>query len=246
MILYPAIDLKDGACVRLLKGDFGTAHRVAEDPLAVAEDFYAAGARYLHMVDLDGALSGAGKNREVVRAVCAALKGRVKVELGGGIRCMADLEAAFSLGVWRAVLGSAAVRDPEFLAQALKAYPKRIAVGVDARDGEVMTAGWTEGSGMHYLDFAKKAEALGAGTLIFTDIATDGALQGPNLGALKELRQAVRCQIVASGGVKDLGDITALRDLGADGAIVGKAYYAGTLDLREAVREGGSQCLPNE
>lgn len=246
MILYPAIDLKDGACVRLLKGEFSTVHRVAEDPLKVAEDFYQAGARFLHMVDLDGALNGTGKNRSIVRSLCQTLKGRMHVELGGGIRSIQDVEEAFSLGVWRVVLGSAAVRNPEFLAEALTRYPDRVAVGVDARDGEVMTAGWTEGSGLDYLSFARQAEAMGAQTVIFTDISTDGALQGPNFSMLKMLRENISCGIVASGGIRNLEDLRELRALGVDGAIIGKAYYAGTLSLPDAVQEEGEQCLPNE
>lgn len=246
MIIYPAIDLKDGACVRLLKGDFGTAHRVAEDPVETALSFVEQGARFIHMVDLDGALRGKGKNRDAVARVVKAVEGRAQVELGGGIRSLEDMEAAFSLGVWRVVLGSVAVQEPEIMALAAGRYGARVAVGVDAQDGEVMTSGWTRGSGVDFLDFSRRAEASGVGTLIFTDIDTDGTLQGPSFARLEALKQAVSCRVTASGGVSSLEDIVKLRDMGLDGAIVGKAYYTGAVDLREAVREGGHQCLPNE
>lgn len=238
MIIYPAIDLKDGKCVRLLKGDFATVHQVAEDPVATALAFRAAGATWIHMVDLDGAKDGIRKNGDIVRAVCE--ESGLNVELGGGIRSMADLEAVFRLGVRRCVIGSAAVSDPEFVQAAVQAYGNQIAVGIDAMDGIVKTAGWVESSGLQDLEFAKKMEALGVKTLIYTDIATDGALSGPNLNRLSALRNAVTCRITASGGVSCNGDITALRDAGMDGAIIGKAYYAGTIDLSQAIREAGA------
>ncbi len=235
MIIYPAIDLKDGKCVRLLKGDFATVHQVAEDPVATALAFWTAGAEWIHMVDLDGAKDGVRKNSEIVQAVCQ--QSGLKVELGGGIRSMADLEAVLRLGVSRCVIGSAAVSNPEFVKQAVEAYGDQIAVGIDAMDGIVKTAGWMEDSGLRDLDFAKSMEALGVQTIIYTDIATDGALSGPNLIRLGELRKAVACQITASGGVSCNEDITALKAAGMDGAIIGKAYYAGTIDLPKAIQE---------
>lgn len=240
MILLPAIDLKDGRCVRLYKGDFDTVHQVAADPAEVARAFFAAGARMIHMVDLDGALHGKRANGGIIRQVAAATEARI--ELGGGLRTMADLRAAEDLGVYRFVIGSAAVTDPDFVAEAVQTYGPRIAVGVDARDGRVRTHGWTEDAGVDALEFAGRMERLGVRTLIFTDIDTDGTLQGPPLRALGALRGAVGCGIVASGGVTNLEDIRALRALGVDGAIIGKAYYAGTIDLAEAVREAGPQC----
>ena len=239
MIIEPAIDLKDGKVVRLLKGDFGTVHQVAEDPVATAQAFAAAGARYIHMVDLDGAKSGQRINSAIVRAV--ADETGLKVELGGGIRSMADLEDVFALGVWRAVIGSAAVTDPDLVRDAAARYGERIAVGVDARDGKVKTAGWVEDSGLDYLDFARRMEALGVQTLIFTDIDTDGALSGPSWARLEALQRAVTCRIVASGGVSNNRDIERLAAMGLYGAIIGKAYYAGAIDLREAVETGGKQ-----
>ena len=239
MIIEPAIDLKDGQVVRLLKGDFGTVHQVAEDPVATARAFEAAGAKYIHMVDLDGAKSGQRVNSAIVRAVAGETG--LKVELGGGIRSMADLEAVFALGVWRAVIGSAAVTDPDFVRTAAAKYGERIAVGVDAKDGKVKTAGWVEDSGLDYIAFARRMEALGAQTLIFTDIDTDGALSGPSWERLEALQAAVSCRIVASGGVSNNGDIERLAAMGLYGVIIGKAYYAGTVDLRKAVETGGEQ-----
>ena len=229
MIILPAIDLKDGKCVRLLKGDFATVHQVAEDPVAVARQFQQAGASFVHMVDLDGARDGVRKNGEIVRAVCR--DSGLKVELGGGIRTMADLEAVFALGVYRGVIGSAAVTDPDFVRAAAARYGDRVAVGIDALDGKVKTAGWVEDSGLDYLQFARQTEALGVWNLIFTDIATDGALAGPSLGRLEALRAAVQCRITASGGVSCDQDLAELAARGMDGAIVGKAFYEGRVDL---------------
>lgn len=240
MKILPAIDLKDGKCVRLYKGDFATTHQVAEDPVTVAQAFRDAGAKWIHMVDLDGALNGVRKNGDIVRAV--AETSGLKVELGGGIRCMADLEAAEQLGVYRFVIGSAAVSDHDFVKEAVQKYGPRVAVGIDAKDGFVRTHGWTANSGISSIEFAKLMEGFGVQTIIFTDIDTDGTLAGPPLEKLKALRAAVNCEIVASGGVTNIDDIRNLKDLGADSAIIGKAYYAGTIDLVQAVREAGEQC----
>lgn len=240
MIILPAIDLKDGRCVRLFRGDFATVHQVAEDPLKTAAEFRAAGAEFVHMVDLDGAKDGVRKNGGIVRAVCE--KSGLKVELGGGVRSMADLEAVFALGVYRAVIGSAAVSDPEFVRTATAKYGPRVAVGIDTLDGRVKTAGWVEDSGLDYLTFAGQMERLGVQNIIFTDIATDGALSGPSLERLRALRETVACRIIASGGVSCNRDITNLMAEGMDGAIIGKAYYAGTIDLKRAIEEAGAQC----
>ena len=240
MKILPAIDLKDARCVRLKKGDFGTVHQVAEDPVAVARIFNAAGAKMIHMVDLDGALNGVRKNGEIVRGVASAVD--VKIELGGGMRTMEDLDAADNLGVTRFVIGSAAVTDRAFVADAVGKYGARVAVGIDAKNGIVRTNGWTQGSGLDALNFAKEMEKLGVSAIVFTDIDTDGMLSGPPFERLRALRRAVGCEIVASGGVTDLDDIRALKALGMDAAIIGKAYYAGTIDLAQAVRLGGDQC----
>lgn len=242
MIIEPAIDLKEHRVVRLHRGDFATVHQVADDPLAVAREFVVAGARVVHMVDLDGARSGKRVNREEVRRVAA--ESGLLVELGGGIRSMSDLEELDALGVWRFVIGSAAVSDPNFVRASVERYGSRIAVGVDAKNGEVRTAGWEVGSGRNYLDFAREMERIGVKTLIFTDIDTDGMLSGPSFESLKALQREVTCQIVASGGVHSNEDIRALAAMGLYGAIIGKAYYAGKLNLAEAVADGGSQAQP--
>lgn len=239
MIIEPAIDLKDGKVVRLLKGDFDTVHQVAEDPVETARAFAAAGAKYIHMVDLDGAKSGQRVNSAIVRSVTEQTG--MKIELGGGIRSMADLETVFDMGVWRAVIGSAAVTDPDFVRQAVEKYGDRIAVGVDTQDGRVKTAGWIEDSGLDYIAFSQSMEQLGVKTLIFTDIETDGALSGPSYARLEALQKAVGCQIVASGGVSNNRDVERLAAMGLYGAIIGKAYYAGTIDLAQAVKAGGKQ-----
>ena len=236
MIILPAIDLKDGKCVRLYKGDFDTVHQVAESPLDTAAEFKAAGAEFIHMVDLDGAKDGVRKNGNIVREVCE--KSGMKIEFGGGIRSMKDLEEVFSLGVYRGVIGSAAVTDPDFVAEAAEKYGDRVAVGIDTLDGKVKTAGWVLDSGLDYLEFAKKMESLGVENIIFTDIATDGALSGPSMERLKALRETVSCRITASGGVSCNQDIRDLKAIAMDGAIIGKAYYAGTIDLSRAVLDG--------
>lgn len=239
MLIFPAIDLKDGKVVRLHKGRFDTVHQVAEDPAATAKAFRAAGARYLHMVDLDGAREGVRKNSAIVQAVAEA---GLNIELGGGIRSMADLEAVFDLGVWRAVIGSAAVSDPGFVREAVRKYgPERIAVGIDAKDGLVRTSGWEENAGLDYLEFARQMESIDVNYIIFTDIETDGMLSGPSFGRLEALQKAVSCSITASGGVSSNEDLRRLRDRGLYAAIVGKAWYAGAVDLAQAVREGGPQ-----
>lgn len=239
MIILPAIDLKDGKVVRLFKGEFDTVHQVADDPIATAKAFYNAGARYIHMVDLDGAKDGVRKNAHIVRAVAQQVG--LKVELGGGIRSMADLKEVFSLGVYRAVIGSAAVSHPEFVKEAAAQYGERIAVGIDTKNGKVKTAGWLEDSGLDYLEFAGQMQGIGVKTIIFTDIDTDGTLQGPAFEKLAALHKQVDCNIIASGGVSNNEDIRALAGMDLYGAIIGKAYYAGTVDLLQAVTDAGVQ-----
>ena len=240
MIILPAIDLKDGAVVRLYKGSFDTVHQVATDPVTVARAFQEAGATWIHMVDLDGARDGVRRNAQLVQAVATL---GLQVELGGGIRSMEDLKAVFALGVTRAVIGSAAVSNPELVAQAIATYgADRIAVGIDARDGKVKTAGWEVDSGLDYLDFARQMERLGVKIIIFTDIETDGMLSGPSFDRLKQLQKAVSCKLIASGGVSCNQDIVDLERMGVYGAIIGKAYYAGAIDLAQAVKDGGVQC----
>lgn len=239
MLIFPAIDLKDGKVVRLLKGNFDTVHQVADDPVTTAKLFLAAGAKHIHMVDLDGARSGMRRNSGIVRAVAQT---GIKVELGGGIRCMADLEEVFRLGVWRAVIGSAAVSDPDFVRAAVEIYGfDRIAVGIDALNNTVCTAGWESDSGLDYLDFARSMEHIGVKSIIFTDIDTDGMLSGPSYEKLAALQQSVSCRITASGGISCNEDILELRRCNIDAVIIGKAWYAGKIDLAKAVADAGSQ-----
>lgn len=239
MLIFPAIDLKDSKVVRLHKGDFDTVHQVADDPVATAKAFYTAGARYLHLVDLDGARDGQRKNVSIVQSMTTV---GLRIELGGGIRSMADLEAVFALGIWRAVIGSAAVSNPDYVRKAVKKYgPERIAVGIDAKDNLVHTAGWVKNAGLDYLRFAKQMESIGVKHIIFTDIDTDGTLSGPSFERLEALQKTVSCPITASGGVSSNEDLRQLRDRGLYAAIVGKAWYTGTVDLAQAVREGGPQ-----
>lgn len=234
MKILPAIDLKDGQCVRMVKGDYGTAHKVAEDPVETAKAFLAAGAEMIHMVDLDGAKDGTHANYDVVSRVIRETG--AKVELGGGIRKMADVDAVLDLGVSRVIIGSAAVKDPEFVRDAVLKYGEKIAVGIDARGGTVRTEGWLKDSGEDFLEFAKLMDSYCVQTIIFTDIDKDGMLEGPNFEQLAQLRAAVECKIIASGGVTSLQDVGRLRDLGIDGAIAGKAVYSGALDLAAAIR----------
>ena len=239
MILLPAIDMKDGQCVRLKKGEFSTVSQVADSAVETAKAFAAAGAKWIHMVDLDGARDGQRTNfphiGEVIRT------SGLSVELGGGIKTFADVDAVAGAGVARLVIGSAAVTHPEVVDYALEKYGVRVAVGIDCLNGRVRTAGWELDSGLSGLDLAQMMEEKGVKTLVFTDIATDGMLSGPNFDQLAALQKRVKCNIVASGGVTTLDDVKRLRDMGLYGAIIGKAYYAGTIDLEEALREAGSQ-----
>lgn len=239
MILLPAIDMKDGQCVRLKKGEFSTVSQVADSAVETAKAFAATGAKWVHMVDLDGARNGARTNfahiAEVIR------QSSLSVELGGGIKTQEDADAVAEAGVARLVIGSAAVTRPEVVDYALVRYGNRVAVGIDCLNGRVRIAGWEHDSGLSGLELARQMEAKGVKTLIFTDIATDGMLSGPSFEQLAALQKAVKCDIVASGGVTSLDDVKRLRDMGLYGAVIGKAYYAGTIDLVEAIREAGPQ-----
>ena len=239
MILLPAIDMKDGRCVRLKKGEFSTASQVADSALRTAQAFADAGAKWVHMVDLDGARDGVRQNFPIIYEVIQ--QSGLSVELGGGIKSELDVITIGEAGAGRIVIGSAAVTNPQVVEYAVKQYGERTAVGIDCLDGRVRTAGWEQDSGVNYLDLARQMEEKGVKTLIFTDIATDGMLSGPSFDQLAALQKAVKCNIVASGGVTTLDDVKRLRDMGLYGAIIGKAYYAGTLDLTEAVREAGPQ-----
>ncbi len=235
MIIIPAIDLKNGQCVRLKKGDFNTAHQVAQDAVETARSFLDAGAHLIHMVDLDGAKDGHEKNYDIVSRV-AQLEG-IDVELGGGIRDMETIDKVFSLGVRYAIIGTEAVRRPQFVEEAVRTYGDRIVVGIDIQNDTVRTEGWLKDSGKGFVEFSKLMESFGVDRIIFTDIDKDGLLEGPSFEKLSVLRQAVDCKIVASGGVTTVDDVIRLRDNGIDAAIVGKAIYSGDMPLEEAIRE---------
>ncbi len=238
MILYPALDLLGGRCVRLRQGDYDQVTAYSDDPLDVAATFRAAGARWLHVVDLDAARSGQATNRAMV-ARLAATTG-LQVQTGGGIRSMQDVEELLAAGISRLILGTAAVRDPAFTRAALSAYPERIAIGIDARDGEVGVEGWTRGGGVQALDFALRMRDWGARTLVFTDIARDGMLIGPALQATRAMVARTGLDIIASGGVGTEQDIDAVRATGAAGLIMGKAIYEGKVDLAACLKKESS------
>lgn len=234
MILYPAIDLKDGACVRLLRGDMGSATVFGAAPAAQARAFQDAGCRWLHLVDLNGAFAGAPVNGAAVEAILAAVS--VPVQLGGGIRDMATIEMWLSRGVARVILGTVAVEDPALVRQAATAFPGQVAVGIDARKGFVATKGWAEATGVQAVDLARRFEDAGVAAIIYTDIDRDGAMQGPNVAATEALARAVTIPVIASGGVASLDDLLALRDTGIiSGAISGRALYEGAIDLAGAL-----------
>lgn len=233
MIILPAIDIKDGMCVRLYKGDYSTAHKVAESAVETAKKFEADGAKYMHMVDLDGAKDGKRVNSDVileVRKNCG-----LKIEVGGGIRSMESVEFYLENGIDRVILGSAAIRNPEFVKESVKKYASKIAVSVDAINGMVSADGWTDTSEINYIELSKRMEDIGVQYIIFTDISKDGMLSGPNLTMLDELKTSVSCNIIASGGVSSLKDIINLTDLDIYGAICGKSIYSGTLELSQAI-----------
>ncbi|MDF2764623.1 MAG: hisA [Rhodospirillales bacterium] len=233
MILYPAIDLKEGAAVRLKQGAMAAATVYAEDPAAQAEAFAAAGATHLHLVDLDGAVAGRSVNEAAVRGILARV--RMQVQLGGGIRDLAAIERWLAAGVACVVLGTAAARDPALLAQACRRFPGRIAVAIDARDGKLRSAGWTEEESLSPLDLARRAEEAGAAALIHTDIGRDGMLTGANVEATAALARVVALPVILSGGVASLDDLRAAKAAGLAGAILGRALYEGRIDLKEAL-----------
>jgi phosphoribosylformimino-5-aminoimidazole carboxamide ribotide isomerase len=234
MILYPAIDLKDGKCVRLIHGRMDSATVFGTDPAAQAAAFQAAGAEWLHLVDLNGAFAGAPVNAAAVEAILARVK--VPVQLGGGIRDMATIERWLSRGLARVILGTVAVENPALVHEAARHFPGHIAVGIDARNGFVATKGWAEETEVQATDLAKSFEDAGVAAIIYTDILRDGAMQGPNIEATAALARAVSIPVIASGGVASLADLVALRDTSViAGAISGRALYDGAIDLAAAL-----------
>jgi phosphoribosylformimino-5-aminoimidazole carboxamide ribotide isomerase len=234
MILYPAIDLKDGQCVRLLHGEMDKATVFGDDPAAQAAKFEAAGCDWLHLVDLNGAFAGAPVNAAAVEAILARIK--VPAQLGGGIRDMGTIEMWLTKGLARVILGTVAVENPDLVREAARAFPGQVAVGIDARNGRVATKGWATETEIMVTDLARSFEDAGVAALIYTDILRDGAMQGPNIAATEALARAVTIPVIASGGVSSLADLLTLRDTGTiAGAISGRALYDGAIDLAAAL-----------
>ena len=233
MLIFPAIDLYEGKAVRLYKGDYAQMTVYSEHPEEIALDFAAKGATHAHLVDLEGAKSGTTPNLDTVLKLKEAAG--LFCEIGGGIRSMETVRTYLSAGLDRVILGTAAVEDPVFLRTAVDAYGEQIAVGVDVRDGYVAVKGWTEKSALHFMDFCKEMEQIGVKTLICTDISRDGAMRGTNREMYKQLSESLGLQITASGGVSTMEDIESLRDMNLYGAIIGKAYYTGDIDLKKAI-----------
>ena len=236
MIILPAIDILDGMCVRLLRGDYATAGKVAEDALATAVSFAASGAEYLHIVDLNGAKSGTRVNGALICEIIERV--HIPIEIGGGIRSMETVEFYLSHGADRVILGSSALKDPAFFKEAARCYPGKITAGIDARGGKVSVEGWTETSDTELFAFAKQMEECGAANLIYTNIDKDGMLSGIDAEEYRRLAASVSIPVTASGGIRDLKDIRALRETGVWGAICGKSIYTGTLELKAAIEAG--------
>ncbi|MBQ8814094.1 MAG: 1-(5-phosphoribosyl)-5-[Lachnospiraceae bacterium] len=239
MNIFPAIDLYDGCAVRLVKGDYQQMQIYSNDPVSVAKQFEAAGAEYLHVVDLAGAKDGTTPNLETIRAITANTS--LKVEVGGGIRSEEVIRTYLNAGVFRVILGTVAVTEPEFAKAMVAKYGEQIAVGVDIRDGFVAIKGWTETSALSCREFCKGLSEIGVKTIICTDISKDGCLSGTNLPLYRQLSEEFSMNIVASGGVSSLDDVRALKAMNLYGAILGKALYTGNIDLAEAVKLCGAQ-----
>ena len=234
MKIFPAIDLIDGCAVRLFKGGYSQKTVYSNSPVDVAKSFAAAGAEYIHIVDLDGARDGSNANIEVVRNIVK--ESGLKAEIGGGIRSVDAIEKYLDLGVMRVILGTAAVTDSEFLKKAVSTYGERVAVGVDIKDGKVAIKGWTQVSELTCFDFCRQLEELGVKTVICTDISKDGVMSGTNIELYKELSSRFKMDIVASGGVSNLDNVRTLTNMNMYGAILGKALYTGSIDLSEAIK----------
>ncbi|WP_094604277.1 1-(5-phosphoribosyl)-5-[(5-phosphoribosylamino)methylideneamino] imidazole-4-carboxamide isomerase [Sporomusa silvacetica DSM 10669] len=238
MIIYPAIDIRGGRCVRLTEGRFDKETVFADNPADMARKWAAAGAEYLHVVDLDGALAGKSVNLEVVRTIVETVS--IPVQLGGGIRTLANIEQVLKAGVSRVILGSVAVRSPELVREACRQFGSQIVVGIDARDGQAAVDGWEVSGGVGAEELAKKMADAGVARIVYTDISRDGTLQGVNVAATASLAKAAGIPVIASGGVKSIDDITALKaanaEGGIEGVIVGKAIYTGAVDVAAAIR----------
>ncbi|NUP98611.1 MAG: 1-(5-phosphoribosyl)-5-[(5-phosphoribosylamino)methylideneamino]imidazole-4-carboxamide isomerase [Armatimonadetes bacterium] len=240
MVIYPAIDLSEGQCVRLSRGEMDRKTVYSDDPGGMAQQWIAAGGRFLHVVDLDGSFEGRPRNLEAVRAICDQ---GVPVQVGGGIRTIETIDLYFSVGVTRVIIGTAAVRDPQLLSDALRSYGDRIVVDIGARDGKVAVRGWADRTELDAVEFARSVEQAGARRVVFTDVHSDGALEGPNVAAQARLAEALRIPVIASGGITTLADvqsIAALAPLGVEGLIIGRALYERTVDLAAAIAAADS------
>lgn len=241
MIIYPAIDIKEGKCVRLFQGKMEEVTIYSGNPVDVAKRWEQAGAQFIHLVDLDGAIAGEPKNLKIVERIVNAIK--VPVQFGGGVRNPHLLKLVLDLGVSRVVLGTSAIKTPEFIIDACQAYGSQIAVGIDSKEGKIAIRGWKEATEEEILDAAKRMEQIGVQRLICTDIERDGTLQGPNIEIMRGLAQAVGIPIIASGGISSLKDLERLKELeplGVEGVIVGRALYTGAFTLEEAIAVGGN------
>ncbi len=234
MRIYPAIDIKDGKCVRLLRGNFSDMTVYGDDPVEMAKKWESLGGEYIHVVDLDGAVKGHGVNADIIKRICAAVD--VPVQTGGGIRSMEDIEAKLSCGIERVIIGTKAVSDIGFVEEAVRKHGEKIVIGIDAKDGMAAVEGWEKTSGYTAVDLAKRMAEIGVKTIVYTDISTDGTLKGPNVPAMKEMVDSTGIDIIASGGVGSIEHIRSLVPTGVEGVIVGRALYTGAVDLADAVR----------
>jgi phosphoribosylformimino-5-aminoimidazole carboxamide ribotide isomerase len=234
MILYPAVDILGGRCVRLEQGDFDRATEYSGDPAEQAKIWENCGASFIHVVDLDGARGGAGRNGAAIKRITEAVA--VPVQIGGGVRSMDDVERHVKVGISRVIIGTAAVRNPDFVREAVKEYGDRIAVGVDSKDGYAAVEGWGEVSNLASEELCVRMRDAGVRTVIHTDIAQDGMMAGPNLASTKKIIDLGGLDVIASGGVSTISDLCAARDIGASGAVIGRALYNKTIDLAEAVK----------
>ena len=233
MRIYPAIDIKDGNCVRLLQGRFSELTVYGNSPAQTAVEWERLGGEFIHVVDLDGALKGKGVNAEKIKEICQSVS--VPVQTGGGIRTMEDIAKKLECGINRVIIGTSAVNDSEFVKKAVDCYGEKIVIGIDAKDGLVAIDGWEKTSSFTAVEFAKKMQSLGVKTIVYTDIATDGTLKGPNIAAMREMVESTSLNVIASGGIGSIEHIKSLKPTGVEGVIIGRALYTGNVSLPDAI-----------